>query len=98
MLNHEQVDAETVDRLRKDPKNRDFAALHVCPPETSDVVDESRARIVLLHPESTRRRMRGESRAVSEAHRFLERRSSAQRLYKNMLVFVATDEQDTEAL
>jgi len=97
-FSQERVAAELVDRLRKVPKNRDFAAFHVCPPETSDVVDEARARIVVLHPEFTHRRTRGESRAVNEARRFLEHRGNAQRLYKNMLAFIAADEQDTNAL
>ncbi len=60
----EEVDAEIVDRLRAVPKNRDFAAFHVAPPETSDVVDEDRARVVVLHPEFTHKRTTGETEAV----------------------------------
>jgi predicted AAA+ superfamily ATPase len=94
----DQVNAEIVERLRGASKNRDFAAFHVAPPETSDVVDEARARIVVFHPELTHKRMSAESQALREAGHFLESRGNAQRLYKNMLVFVAADEGDADAL
>lgn len=93
-----RVNAEIIDRLRKVPKNRDFAAFHVAPPDTSDVVDEDRARVVVLHPESTHKRTSAETEALKEAGAFLESRGSAQRLYKNMLVFVAPDDGDTGAM
>lgn len=93
-----EVDAEIVDRLRRVPKNRDFAAFHVCPPDTSDVVDEGRARVVVLHPNYTHKRANGESSAAREARRHLESRGNAQRLYKNMLLFIAADENDCDAL
>ncbi len=93
-----EVDAEIVKRLRQVSKNRDFAAFHVAPPETSDVADEPRARAVVLHPDASHKRVAGETAAQREARRFLEGRGTAQRLYKNMLVFVAADENDAEAL
>ncbi len=93
-----EVDAQLVERLRRVPKNRDFAAFHVAPPETSDVVDEARARVVVLPPQATHRRTSSETIALKEARRFLESRGSAQRLYKNMLVFIAPDEGEAEAL
>jgi len=94
----EEISAEIIDRLRKISKNRDFAAFHVAPPETSDVVDEARARIVVLHPDSTHKRGSGDSSAVQSARQFLERRGPAQRLYKNMLIFNAADENDAGAV
>jgi len=97
-LPEEEVNAEIIDRLRRVPKNRDFSAFHVSPPETSDVVDEARARIVVLHPDSTHKRTTGDTEALERAQEFLESRGTAQRLYKNMLVFIAPDENDAEAL
>jgi predicted AAA+ superfamily ATPase len=94
----DELDAQLVERLRKVPKNRDFAAFHVAPPETSDVLDEARARVVVLHPRAVHKRSNGESSAGKEAQRFLESRGNAQRLYKNMLLFIAADENDAEAL
>ena len=94
----EEVDALIVERLRGVARNRDFGAFHVCPPETSDVVDEARARVVVLHPEFTHKRGNGESGAMREARRILEGRGNAQRLYKNMLVYIAADDNDAGTL
>jgi hypothetical protein len=93
----EEVNAELVSRLKGVPKNRDFAAHHVAPPETSDVSDEDRVRIVVLHPVATHKRA-GDTEALRAARRILESRGTQQRLCKNMLVFVAADEGDAEAL
>lgn len=93
-----EVDAEITARLRKVPKNQDFAAFHVAPSDTADVLDEARVRVVVLHPEFTHKRTNGTSPAMREARRFLESRGSGQRLYKNMLVFIAPDENDAGAL
>jgi hypothetical protein len=93
-----KVKAVIIDRLKSVSKNRDFAAFHVCPPESSDVVDEDRARVVVLDPTSTHKRTTYETEAEKDAARLLESRGSSQRLYKNMLVFIAPDENDAEAL
>jgi len=62
------------------------------------VVDEDRARVVVLHPDSTYKRGNGSTAAAREARRFIENRGTAQRLYKNMLVFIAPDYNDAQAL
>jgi hypothetical protein len=87
-----------IGRLKKVPKNRDFAAFHVAPPDSGDVVDEARVRLVVLPPEAAYKRRNEESEAIKTAHAILESRGNAQRLYKNMLVFVAPDENGGEAL
>jgi predicted AAA+ superfamily ATPase len=94
----ERVNAEIIDRLRKVSRNRDFAGFHVAPPDTSDVADEDRARIVVLHPDETHKRTTAETDAMQRARLLLNSRGSSQRLYKNMLVFIAPDENDIEAL
>jgi predicted AAA+ superfamily ATPase len=93
-----EIEAEIVERLRRVPKTRDFAAFHVAPPDTGDVVDEARARVVVLHPSTSHKRASGETMAEREAKRFLAGRGTSQRLYKNMLLFIAADETDAEAL
>jgi hypothetical protein len=93
-----KVNAVIIDRLKSVSKNRDFAAFHVCPSHSSDVVDEDRARVVVLDPTSTHKRTTYETEAEKDAARLLESRGSSQRLYKNMLVFIAPDENDAEAL
>ncbi len=94
----EEVDTQLSERLRKVPKSRDFAAFHVVPPDTSDVIDEARARVVVLPPNSAHKRTTTDSAAIQHARRILESRGSAQRLYKNMLIFIAPNENDAEAL
>ncbi len=97
-FNEDEVNQEIITRLRKVPKTRDFAAFHVAPPENSDVADDPRVRVVVLHPESTHKRGNGSTSAMQAAQEFLSKRGSAQRLYKNMLVFIAPDENDAGAL
>jgi hypothetical protein len=95
---HEEVSADIIRRLKKVPKNRDFAAFHVAPPDTGDVADEARARIVVLQPDAAHKRLAGESEAEEAARAFLASRGSAQRLYKNMLLFIAPDQSGVENL
>ena len=92
------VENEIIARLRSVSRTRDFAGFHVVPPENSDVADDDRVRIVVLHPRDAHRRTTGETEAVQEALRILQKRGNTQRLYKNMLVFVGADANDVEAL
>jgi predicted AAA+ superfamily ATPase len=94
----EEVNREIIQRLGKVGKNRDFAAFHVAPPSTGDVADEARARVIVLHPDATHKRGNGQTEAMTDARSFLESRGNAQRLYKNMLVFIAADQTGAEAL
>ncbi|MCB8944346.1 MAG: ATP-binding protein [Ardenticatenaceae bacterium] len=94
----DEVTVEMIGRLKKVPKNREFAAFHIAPPDSGDVVDEARVRIVVLPPDAAYKRRNGESEAIKTAQSILESRGSGQRLYKNMLVFVAADDNGVEAL
>lgn len=94
----EEVRVEITGRLKKVPKNREFAAFHVAPPDSGDVVDETRVRVVVLPPDATYKRRSEDAEALKTAQSILESRGNAQRLYKNMLVFVAADENLMEAL
>jgi predicted AAA+ superfamily ATPase len=94
----DEVIAEIVARLRKVPRTRDFAGVHVAPADTGDVVDEDRVRIIVLPPGATHKRTTNGSQALMWAQRFLEERGNAQRIYKNTLVFIAPDAGDAEAL
>lgn len=94
----DEVEMEIIERLRKLPKNRDFAAFHVAPADSSDVADDDRVRVVVLRPEAGHKRLSGESSAQLAARRILESRGNGQRLNKNMLVFIAADENDAESL
>ncbi len=93
-----EVNGEIIRRLHKVSKKGDFAAHHIAPQDTGSVVDDSRARIVVLPPEASHKRIAGITPAENQARQLLERRGNAQRLYKNMLLFLAADETGMENL
>ena len=92
------VTQEVIARLKKISRSRALPVVHVAPLDSSDVLDEARARVVVLHPESTHKRSNGKSEAVRAAQKILESRGNAPRLYRNMLVFIAPDQGGMEAL
>ncbi|MFQ3648209.1 MAG: DUF499 domain-containing protein [Anaerolinea sp.] len=93
------VHKEAIDRLRAVRYRReDFAAAHIAPQSSGDVVDEWRTRVVVLAPEHGHKRNGGSlSRAQEEAKNILENRGNAPRLYRNMLVFIAPDVANAQA-
>ena len=97
-IHSDLVFEEQVKRLRKLSYNKnDFAGVHIAPLDSADVVDEMRARLVVIDPTSTHKR-RAESKALEAATEILEKRGNAPRLYRNMLVFIAPDATGAEAL
>ncbi|HMN11516.1 MAG TPA: DUF499 domain-containing protein [Bellilinea sp.] len=92
------VGQDIVTRLKKVPRSRDFDGAHVAPLHTSDVIDEPQARVVVLHPDYTHKRSNGSSTALQFAEEILESRGNSPRIYRNMLVFIAADQGDAEAL
>jgi predicted AAA+ superfamily ATPase len=92
------VSQDVVARLKKVPRTRDFDGAHVAPLQTSDVIDEPQARVVVLHPDDTHKRSNGDSDALQFARKILEERGNSPRIYRNMLVFIAADQGDAEAL
>lgn len=93
-----EVDQELLARLAKVAKPSDFAAHHVAPADSSDVADDDRARVVVLRPEHSHKRGNPNTPALQMAGRILGNRGNAQRLYKNMLLFIAPDSDEVEAL
>lgn len=94
----DDVYAEVLKRLRAEKfKRDDFAAAHVAPPDSADIADEWRARVVVLGPEYLHKRGNGTSSAIDAARTILETRGNAPRLYRNALVFIAADANDAEA-
>jgi hypothetical protein len=92
-LHREDVWADIVRRLRpEDRKKGDFAGVHVCPEETGDISDVDEARLVILHPKVTHKRNGGESTAAAFAQKATENKGTANRAFRNMLVYLAADE------
>ena len=82
---------EAVRRLRDERKPSGvFAAVHVAPETSADVVDEARARLVVIDPSHGHHRL-GDSDAQQFARDILENRGASPRHHRNMLVFIAAD-------
>lgn len=91
-ISSDLVYQEAVKRLRavKYPRD-DFSAVHIAPQNSADVVDDDRARVVVLAPEYAHKKNGIPSPAQEVAKNILENRGNAPRLYRNMLVFIAPD-------
>ncbi|WP_433243497.1 Swt1 family HEPN domain-containing protein [Streptosporangium sp. CA-135522] len=98
-LHKEDVWLEIVTRLRaKELRSRgDFSAVHVTD-DSADVPDTGDARLVILHPSVVHSKNDDGSSARDLAQRILDRKSSAQRINRNMLVFLAGDAKRMEEL
>jgi hypothetical protein len=70
-----------------------FKGIHTCPAGSGDVPDEQEARLVVLPPARGHKNNRKDSPAVVAAAEILEKRGTAARQYRNMLVFVCPDEE-----
>ena len=91
-LHIEEVYAEIAKRLASQAKTRGaFAGVHVCPEDAADVPDLDEARLVILHPKLTHKRGIGDSEAIAFAKTATEHRGTANRMYRNMLVYLAGD-------
>ncbi|MCM3484697.1 DUF499 domain-containing protein [Kocuria rosea] len=91
-LHKEDVWAEIVRRLADQGRSRgDFAAVHVCPEDTADIPDTDEARLVVLHPRTGHERNAADSTAIEFAQKATENRGTANRVNRNMLVFLAAD-------
>lgn len=97
-LHKEDVWAEIALRLQAQARTRgDFAGVHVCPESNSDIPDTDEARLVILHPKVAHKRGTA-SAAKAFAHKATEQRGTANRINRNMLVYLAADEARLEEL
>ena len=96
----EEVWAEIASRLRaNENRNRGaFEAVHIAPDTSADIPDEDTARLVILHPSVSHTKNANDSLAMKFAKEVLDRRGSAPRINKNMLVFLAADAKRLEEL
>jgi predicted AAA+ superfamily ATPase len=70
----------------------DFARVHRCPHSPGDVADDASAGLVILRPEYPYASRTESSQAKAVANEVLSRRSGGERTYRNMLVFLAADQ------
>lgn len=92
-LHREDVWAEIIRRLRaEDRVSGDFAGVHIGPADTGDIPDTDQARLVVLHPQYSHKGKTKDSSAIAFATQATERRGTANRTNRNMVVFLAADE------
>ncbi|OMC31131.1 AAA family ATPase [Mycobacterium colombiense] len=97
-LHKEDVWAEIVRRLQSQARaSGDFTGVHVCPETNGDIPDTDEARLVILHPKVAHKKG-ADSAAKEFAHKATEHRGSANRINRNMLVYLAADEARLEEL
>jgi predicted AAA+ superfamily ATPase len=96
----EEVWAEIVTRLRRsEPRTPgDFVAIHPAPDSSAEIRDDPEARLVILHPRFPHARGENDSAALAFARQALDTRGPAQRVHRNMLVFLAPDRRRIEEL
>jgi len=98
-LHPEDVYAEIARRLAGQATSRgSFATVQVCPEDATEIPDLAEARLVILHPKLTHRRSAADSDAMAFAKSATERRGTANRTYRNMLVYLAGDADRMEEL
>jgi len=95
----EEVWAEIVRRLQPESLHRGgFAAVSVAPDSSAEIQDAEEARLVILHPSQTHSKGSADSSAMTFAGEAFDRRGSAQRTNRNMVVFLAGDSKRMEEL
>ena len=89
---NEEVEMEIERRLKKMHKERPFGRVHVCPESSMDVSDEQDVGLVILKYNQTYKRNEPNDIAIKAAEVILNTRGLSPRIYKNMLAFVAPDQ------
>ncbi|MCL2757421.1 MAG: DUF499 domain-containing protein, partial [Coriobacteriia bacterium] len=86
------VEYEIETRLRSLRKAEPFAGVHICPASSLDVPDDQTARLVILCPTDDYRAANQDNNAMKVAVETLTNRGSSPRMYRNMLAFIAPDQ------
>jgi predicted AAA+ superfamily ATPase len=71
---------------------------HICPASSLDVTDEQSARLVILCPADDYRNTTEDNRAMTAIQEILNNRGTSPRIYRNMLAFVASDQDAMNSL
>ena len=92
------VEMEIESRLKKCRRESPFAGIHVCPASSGDVPDDQAVRLVILRTRDTYRRNYENSNANRAVEDVLNNRGASPRVFRNMLAFVAPDQDKLGAL
>jgi predicted AAA+ superfamily ATPase len=98
----DDVSEEILRRLRGRETDRAsrgmFARVQVGPENSAAIDDEPAVRLVILRPEQTHARGDGGSKAMVFANNSMQHRGNAQRMNRNMIIFLAPDAKRAEEL
>lgn len=86
------VEYEIETRLRGLRKEEPFAGIHICPASSLDVPDDQAARLVILRPVDEYRASNQSNNAMTAVSDILNNRGNTPRIYRNMLAFIAPDQ------
>lgn len=86
------VEYEIETRLRGLRKEKPFAGIHICPSSSLDVPDDQSARLVVLSPADDYKASNQNNSAMTAVKDILNNRGNTPRIYRNMLAFVAPDQ------
>jgi predicted AAA+ superfamily ATPase len=86
------VEYEIETRLRGMRKEQPFAGIHICPASSLDVPDEQTARLVILRPVDEYKASNQNNSAMTAVKDILNNRGNTPRVYRNMLAFIAPDQ------
>lgn len=87
------VEFEIERRLRTLRKEAPFAGIHICPGSSLDVTDDQAVRLVIMRPEDEYKSSNTRSKAIVSVENILNNRGNAPRIYRNMLAFIAPDQE-----
>lgn len=87
------VEYDIESRLRGLRKEQPFAGVHVCPSSSLDVTDDQAVRLVILRPTDDYKANQKDNRANAAIEDILNNRGAAPRIYRNMLAFIAPDQE-----
>jgi len=88
-----EVEHEIEERLRSLKKEQPFAGIHICPGSSLDVPDEQSVRLVILRPADGYKASNPNCGAMTAVTDFLNNRGNNPRIFRNMLVFAAPDQE-----
>lgn len=87
------MEYEIETRLRAVRREPPFAGVHICPSSSLDVPDDQSARLVILRPSDTYRTSNQDNAAMTAVTDILNNRGTTPRIYRNMVAFVAPDQE-----
>jgi len=86
------VECEIERRLHKLSKEPPFVGVHICPASSLDVPDDQNARLVILRSTDEYRNSNLNNSAMKTVVDILNNRGNTPRIYRNMLAFIAPDQ------